>query len=302
TTAGPAGAVRVASVPEIRGGELVAVTQMATPLDLALAPVTRLALLFLPVGVGALALAAAGGLVVAGRALRPVRAAFDRQRAFVADASHELKTPLALVKLDGEVLRRDPDAADRGAILAHQGAEIDRMSALLSELLLLARLDASKVALAREPFDLAPVLTETADRFRHRAREAGVVLEVRADGELPALGDASHTRRILSALLDNALRFAPPGGCVAVTGSRRHGRIEAAVDDTGPGIDPADLPYLFDRFYRATARRATGTPTGGAGLGLAIARDTARLQGGDLVVANRAGCGARAILSLPEAG
>src|SRR5215208_1240821 len=101
--------------------------------------------------------------------MRPVRDAFDRQRVFIADASHELKTPLTLIRADAEVVIRDPTKPSALALMSHLLTETDRMNTLLSDLLLLARLDAGELAVAHEPFDLADTLTEAADRFAARA-------------------------------------------------------------------------------------------------------------------------------------
>nr|MDQ3361138.1 HAMP domain-containing histidine kinase [Actinomycetota bacterium] len=235
TAYGPEGAARVASVPVVRSGEADGVVQVGQPLRADLEAVDRLVFVLVPIGLGALALAGVGGLFMSRRAVRPVHEAFERQRAFVADASHELKTPLSLAKIDGEVLLRDPAAPDARDIMKHQLAEIDRTSAILSDLLVLARLDAGKLAVERKPFDLAAVLLETADRFRTRAADAGITLDVSVPDELPARGDARRTGQILAALIDNALRFTPEGGRVTATGRLLDGRAEAAVADTGPG-------------------------------------------------------------------
>ena len=300
TVHGSGGVARVASVPVVRSGEVDGVVQVGQSLGTELEAVDRLVLVLVPIGVGALFLAGVGGLWMSGRALRPVRDAFERQRAFVADASHELKTPLSLARIDGEVVLRDPTAPDAGEIMEHQLREIDRMGVLVSDLLLLARLDAGKLDVARKPFDLASVLEETTDRFRARASELDVDLRVRVPAELPARGDAERTSQVLAALLDNALRFTPEGGRVTVAGNRLDGRVEATVTDTGPGIDPEQLPRVFDRFYRAdagsTARARDG---GGTGLGLTIARDLSRAQGGGLDAYRSDGGGATLKLTLP---
>jgi signal transduction histidine kinase len=300
TAYGPEGAARVASVPVVRSGEADGVVQVGQPLRADLEAVDRLVFVLVPIGLGALALAGVGGLFMSRRAVRPVHEAFERQRAFVADASHELKTPLSLAKIDGEVLLRDPAAPDARDIMKHQLAEIDRTSAILSDLLVLARLDAGKLAVERKPFDLAAVLLETADRFRARAADAGITLDVSVPDELPARGDARRTGQILAALIDNALRFTPEGGRVTATGRLLDGRAEAAVADTGPGIPPERLAHVFDRFYRAEEARTRAPSGGGTGLGLAIARDLARAQGGDLSVGDAGGGGATLRLVIPN--
>ena len=177
------------------------------------------------------------------------------------------------------------------------------MAAILSDLLLVARLDAGKLGVADKPFDLSGVLQEAAERFGPRAAAKEIRLDVLAPDELPARGDAKRTGQILAALLDNAVRFTPPGGVIAVKGRSRDRWAEASVTDTGPGIPLEHLPRVFDRFYRADAARTRGEATGGTGLGLAIGRELARAQGGDLLAENAKGeeaGGANLRLSLPR--
>ena len=299
TENGPNGGVIVASVPMTDGSG--GVIQVGRSLRVERETVRRLVAILASIGLGALALAGIGGLFMSRRAMRPVRTAFEKQRAFVADASHELKTPLALAKIDGEVLRRNPGAQDADEILEHQLSEIDRMDALISDLLVLARLDVGKLAVNSESFDLTTVLIEATDRFQARAASENITLEALPDGKLPALGNAERAAQILTILLDNALHFTPEGGRVTVTTNRIEGRVEALVKDTGPGITPDHLPHVFDRFYKADAQREARTySSGGTGLGLAIARDLARAQGGDLNAENAEGGGAVLRLSFPK--
>ena len=310
TVPGPGGPVRVMTIP-IKGhgqrGDVVAIAQAAQSRRAVLDPVERLGSVLVLTGLGALVLAAAGGLFMSRRAMRPVQEAFGRQRTFIADASHELKTPLTLIRADAEVLSRglgDPEqAADNRELIEDLLGETDRMSAVLSDLLLLARLDADKISVSREPFDLAIVLTEASERFAARAVDEGKNLEVEHSGKLPARGDAERTDQILAALLDNALRFTPPEGTITVGGEATDKRIKATVTDTGPGIPPESLDRIFERFYRAdtySAARTRGPSGGGTGLGLAIARDLARAQGGELVAENVSGGGTRFALTLPS--
>jgi signal transduction histidine kinase len=176
------------------------------------------------------------------------------------------------------------------------------MDALLSDLLLLARLDAERLDVENKPFDLAVVAAETAGRFLKRASEEGVRLEVELPDELPVRGDPGRSAQILAALLDNAIRYTPKGGRVTVCGRRADGLAEASVKDTGAGISPEHLPRIFDRFYRTEeARTRKG---GGTGLGLSIARDLARAQGGELTAESaskdKVGTGAIFRLRLPS--
>ena len=300
TIRGPQGKVRVVSLPMRETGEIIGVLQYARSLDGVRQTIDRLLLVLIPLALGGLGAALLGGLYMAGRAMRPARESFERQRAFVADASHELKTPLTLIRADAEmVLFRDHLNDEDRKLLDHALAETDRMGAVLSDLLLVARLDAGKVDLAEKPFDLAALLSEEAERFGARAAGKGVRLEVLAPDELMARGDAKRTGQALAVLFDNAVRFTPPGGSIAVRGRSGDRWSEASVADTGPGISPDDLPRVFDRFYRAEAAR-TRSKGGGTGLGLAIARDLVRAQGGDLLAERPRDGGAVFRLRLPR--
>ena len=309
TVQGPGGPVRVMTIPIKKHGEfgsVVAIAQAAQSCQAVSDTVERLVFVLVLTGLGALVLAAAGGLFMSRRAMRPVAEAFGRQRTFIADASHELKTPLTLIRADAEVLSRGlgnpANAQDNRELVEDLLGETNRMNAVLSDLLLLARLDAEKVAVSREPFDLALVLAETSERFAARAVAEGKNLEVEHSGKLPARGDAERTGQILAALLDNALRLTPPEGTITVEGHIADKRIETTVTDTGPGISPESLDRIFERFYRAdihSAARTRGPSGGGTGLGLAIARDLARAQGGELIAENAQKGGARFTLILP---
>jgi signal transduction histidine kinase len=300
TIRGPQGKVRVVSRPMRDSGEVVGVIQYARSLEDVRQTIDRLLLVLMPLALGGLGAALLGGLYMAGRAMRPARESFERQRAFVADASHELKTPLTLIRADAEmVLFRDHLNHEDRKLLDHALGETDRMGAVLSDLLLVARLDAGKVDLAEKPFDLAALLSEVAERFGARAAAKRVRLEVLSPGELTARGDAKRTGQALAVLFDNAVRFTPSGGSIAISGRLGDRWAEASVADTGPGIVPEDLPRVFDRFYRAEAAR-TRNKSGGTGLGLSIARDLVRAQGGDLVAEHARGGGAVFRLRLPR--
>ena len=302
TVDGPEGEMlRVVSVP-MTGflGDEVAVVQATQSRRVVREAVGSLLLILVPVGLAGLLLSAMGGLYMSRRAMQPVRDSFQRQRTFIADASHELKTPLALVRINADVMKRNPTDPENKEVVEDQLAEIDRMDALLSDLLVLARLDAERLDVEKKPFDLAVVAAETAGRFLTRAAEEGVRLEVVVPNELSTRGDPDRTAQILAALLDNAMRYTPQGGSVTVCGRRTDGQVEASVKDTGPGIPLKHLPRIFDRFYRAEEARTRAG--GGTGLGLSIARDLARAQGGELTVESTPARGASFTLRLPTRG
>src|SRR5215203_4251633 len=179
TIHGPQGRVRVVSMPMREdSGKVVGVIQYARSLKGVQQTIGRLVLLHL--GLGGLGAALFGGLFMAGRAMRPARESFEKQRAFVADASHELKTPLTLIRADAEmVLYRGHLSQEDQKLVEHALAETDRMGAILSDLLLVARLDAGEADLATKPFDLVSVLSEEAERFGVRAAAKEIRLEVR---------------------------------------------------------------------------------------------------------------------------
>lgn len=299
TTQSSNGSVRVVSMPMYESGEVVGVIQYARSLQLVQETVNRFMILLIPLGLGGLGLAVGGGLYMAGRAVRPVQASVDRQRAFIADASHELRTPLTLIRTDTEVLQRRLTDPEDKELTDYVLAETDRMDALVSDLLLAARLDAKQLTVSQETFDLASAISAVADRFATQAASMGIRLEVRATGNLSVLGDRARTEQILGVLFENALTYTPQDGSVTVIGRLQNGFVEAVVKDTGPGISPEHLPHIFERFYRADPSRSRSNG-GGTGLGLSIARDLARVQKGSLEAENAKGGGAVFRLALPK--
>ena len=299
TVDGPDGKVRVMNrlLTNSSSGEIIAVVQAAESREEVTSTIRSLVLVLVPVGLGALLLAAVGGLFMSRRAMQPVRDAFDRQRTFIANASHELKTPLTLIRADAEVLQRGTTDPQQQELADDLLSETDRMSGVLSDLLLLTRLDAGKLSVSRETFDLSQTIIQTTERFRARAEAEEISIETELPGKLLVRGDEERSGQVLAALLDNAVRFTPRRGHITVSGSRDDGRTEATVTDTGPGIAPEHLPRLFDRFYRAEASRTRSD--GGTGLGLTIARDLSRVQGGELVAGNDKDGGATFKLRLP---
>ncbi len=247
-------------------------------------------------GVAALLLAVAAGWVYAGRALVPIRVAIERreaslrrQREFAANASHELRTPLTVIRTSVTDLRRNQDqpVAQVGAALEDIDAETIHLTALVDDLLLLARTDAGTIELDRAPVDLADVAVEAAGALTAVASERGVTVVV---DPLPTEveGDALRLRQLVTILVDNAVAHTTAGGNVAVHVAPEAGSAVLTVDDDGPGIREEDLPRVFDRFWRAD-----NAPLGGTGLGLAIAAWIVERHGGRIEAANRPTGGAR---------
>lgn len=247
-------------------------------------------------GLVVLGAATAFGFLYAGRALVPIQDSLRRQREFAADASHELRTPLAVVRGSVEHLRRNPDRPVRevGAALDDIDSEVGHLTALVDDLLLLARSDSGAVELRREPVDLAETVGEALSALRGLADGRGARLRLDA-APVTVRGDPDRLRQLVTILVDNAIRHSPAGGTVRV--SVRHGTpAVVAVEDDGPGIRAEDFPRVFERFWRAA-----DAPAGGTGLGLSIARWIAEHHGGSISVANRRTGGARFEVRLPSA-
>jgi len=253
---------------------------------------------------GLLAVVVAGGFgaLYARRALAPIRAslanqrlALRRQREFAADASHELRTPLTVIRSSVEYLgrhRSEPVAAV-GEALEDITAEVNQLSTLVDDLLLLARSDSGAIELDRLPLDLGDVAGEAASTLAQPAADRNVRIVVDPE-PAPVTGDPVRLRQLVAILVDNAIRHSPSGGEVRVA-VRGDGRTtDLSVEDQGPGIRPEDLPRVFDRFWRAP-----GAPADGTGLGLAIAQWIVERHGGQIAVVNRVGGGARFDVRLP---
>ena len=256
-------------------------------------------------GVVALLVASGFGAFYARRALVPIRqslvtqrTALRRQREFAADASHELRTPLTVIRASAEHLLRNRDrrVGEVGDAVTDIDAEVEHLTSLVDDLLLLARSDSGAVALAREPVDLGDVAASAASSLAKPATDRGVRVVVDPE-PAPVSGDPARLRQLVMILVDNAIRHTPSGGEVRVAVRTSGGAAFLAVDDDGPGVRPEDMPRIFDRFWRAP-----GAPTGGTGLGLAIARWIVERHGGQIQVANRPGGGATFTARLPEAG
>jgi two-component system sensor histidine kinase BaeS len=223
------------------------------------------------------------------------------RRAFVADASHELRTPVANLVVAVEALQA---ALDRDAHLARTLAadvekETHRLRELVEHLLDLSQVEAGSLNLAIEPLPVLSVIERSLAPFQARAEAARLRLDVRVPPGISAIrADAVRAVRVLANLLDNAVKFTPPGGRIVVTAAERRETVEVSVGDTGPGIPPGEESQIFGRFYRVDKARARGR--GGAGLGLAIARRLAEAQGGSISVRNREEGGALFTVAFPK--
>jgi signal transduction histidine kinase len=229
-----------------------------------------------------------------------IAASVASARRFAADASHELQTPLAAMRAIVEMcLRADRDAASYRAMAEDLLTEIERLSALVRDLRLLALAEAGHLLTDLEPVDLATLAEECCEIARAVAEDQQIALLVEVDARPLVQGSALHLRRVLLNLTDNAIRYSPPGGWVRVHLTTADGRARLSVEDRGCGIAPADLPRIFEPFYRADPARARAT--GGSGLGLAIADQVVRAHGGRIEVTSTLGVGSTFTVDLPLA-
>ncbi|MGN6755568.1 MAG: ATP-binding protein [Thermomicrobiales bacterium] len=223
------------------------------------------------------------------------------RRDFVANISHELRTPLASIKALVETLEDGAieDESVARTFLHQVDEEVDHLTELVRELLELSRIESGEVALEREPIPVTDLIDPVVRRLSAQAERAGVALTVAPlDGLPPVLADPGRTGHVLLNLLHNAIKFTPPGGAIAVTATRQGGYLAITVRDSGSGIEPAHLPRIFERFYKADKARSSG----GAGLGLAIAKHLVNAHGGALTARNNDdGPGASFTFTLPLA-
>jgi signal transduction histidine kinase len=288
------GQVRVLTVPLAQGGAV----QVGRSLNARGHELYEIELALALIAIVGLGLATAGGFLLSGRALRPVREGFVRQRAFVADASHELRAPLTLIRATAETLGRG--AARRGdddaPLYADLVDEADRLGRLVSDLLLLAQLDEARLRVKWSIVDLGQVIEQSTQRITPLLGGRTLSVERAPEHPLFVHGDAERLGQILFILLDNAVKHTPEDTTIRLTAWRSHGRVVVTVTDNGPGL-PADvLAHAFDRFYRGDSAHGR---EGGAGLGLAIARGLAEALGGALGLSRPAAGGLRATLRLP---
>jgi signal transduction histidine kinase len=222
----------------------------------------------------------------------------DRQRNFVADAGHELRTPLAVLQTELELAARPcRTPAELEEAVAHAGGEAQRLSRLADALLFLARGDVAQAQIHRQTTSVVALVEQAVDGCRARASAQGVEFDVDVDATLEAPLDADLVRRALDNLLDNALRYAPERSTIAVSARRTPAEgVAITVADQGPGFQDEFLPHAFERFRRADDARSRDR--GGAGLGLSIVQSVAEAHGGTATAANGPEGGAVMTLTL----
>jgi two-component system OmpR family sensor kinase len=329
--------LRVGVHPVIVNGELIAIVETAAPLGPVTAATDRLQMLLWVQGAIAALVATGAGYFIARQGVRRLDSvsrlaadieandltrrlhlrrgplevrrladtfdamldrlehAFTLQRSFALDVAHELRTPLTALRGNLDVLLLDPslDPELRGE-LERLSAETARLTRLTSNLLALAQSEVGRKA-ERRPVDLDLICLEVYQQAR--GLHAGVRLRLGHEDQVTVTGDQDLLKQLILNLVENAMKFTPRGGVVTLSIYADEGSARVVVQDTGPGIRPEDLPHIFERFYRAPA--GGGRVTGGAGIGLAVARWIATAHGGDIEVESELGAGSTFTVRLP---
>ncbi len=256
----------------------------------------RLLIILAVCGILLTAVASSFSWMLTGRSLRSTTLAWERQQTFVANASHELRTPLTIIRVSAQVVQQNlaPDDPQR-LLMDDVLSETDHMAKLVDDLLLLSRLDASQLKLDLHAIELSDLLPRIQRQFAVLAHECGVIVQIdRTEGVIRA--DPTRLWQVLLILVDNAIHHTPANGQITLSSQVSGETIQISVTDTGSGIAAADLPHVFERFYKAHNRLADKHS---AGLGLAIAKPLIELHGGKITIDSTLGAGTRVTASLP---
>jgi signal transduction histidine kinase len=247
----------------------------------------------------ALVLVAAGGFLLVRKSTAPIERSIVFMRRFMADAAHELRTPITVLRTRAEVALQQPrEAANYVSALRGVETEARRLGGIVDSLLVLARADAGELPLDRRRLFLDDLAIDAAGAARVVAKQKDVAVTVQEFEEAPVEGDPTLIRQLLMILLDNAVKFTDAGGEVRVRVSTLHNASTFVVEDTGIGISSGDLPRVFHRFFRGETARARSN---GAGLGLSIAGWIAREHGAEISLTSEPGKGTKAVVTFPPA-
>jgi signal transduction histidine kinase len=224
--------------------------------------------------------------------------AFRTQRQFVADASHEIRTPITIIRSELEFAERNAGKPEAEKSIHIALEELERLSRLTDGLLLLTRLDSPGFVLKTQPVRLDELLIECVQNLKNAAQQNSVTLELHIDEAVEVPADRDRLKSVILNLLDNALHYSPENGFIHLSlPIPSNDAIQIIVEDSGPGITPTDLPHIFKRFYRADTERAREN---GSGLGLAIAEQVILLHNGRITVESKLGAGSKFIVELPQ--
>jgi OmpR-family two-component system manganese-sensing sensor histidine kinase len=289
------------TLPVYRDGRMLGYLQVAASLDPVILPLQQLRL-FLGIGLPiALATIAFAGWLLGGQAMQPIRLAYQRLQQFTADASHELRAPLAAIISNAQLGLMEPTSpAEQADCLKTISEAGESMSTLVGHLLFLARHQGQLSPEAFQPTDVAALLGSIATDYTPRMADQDLHFEVTLpEGTALVQGEPGLLRQAIANLLDNACRYTPAGGRIQLIGQSQSRWICIRVEDSGTGIPPEDLPHIFERFYRVDQERSR--QAGGFGLGLAIVHQIVELHGGQIQVTSQMQQGSQFQIRLPLA-
>lgn len=243
------------------------------------------------------------GFLLSGRVLRPIKDAMDSQQTFIADASHELRTPVAVVRTNAELLQRhiasgagETPARDASAV-EDILSESDRLAKMVDQMLTLAQAGVGAMALSRSAVLLDELVEQVGRSMKTLAEARSISLDTNTNGSVEVNGDPARLHELIVILTDNAIKYTDAGGSVGLGVNRVHKRATLEVTDTGRGIPAESLSHIFDRFYRVD--KARSRDSGGTGLGLAIARQIVDAHGGTIRMESEVGKGTKVTIELP---
>lgn len=233
--------------------------------------------------------------------LEPIEAAHEQQKRFTADVTHELRTPLTAIRMESEValLNAKNTAPLLRATITSNLEEVDKLEALINNLLRLANLEANEAQEQFTPINTKDVVQAAVEQVHKIADAKGIKLTTKL-ASATVLGDRDTLSQLLVILLDNAVKYSPAGSTITATSKRVGDQVVLTVSDQGSGIDAETLPHIFDRFYRADSSRNKEQTTG-FGLGLSIAKTITDLHNGTIELSNQSGVGTTATVTLPKA-
>ena len=253
---------------------------------------------FVVIAFAALFLVAAGGFFLVRKSTAPIERSIKFMRRFMADAAHELRTPITILRTRAEIALQQPrEAANYVSALRGVEAEARRLGGIVDSLLVLARADAGEQQIDTARIFLDDIAVDAAGAAQIVARQKNVQVTVDQFEEAPVEGDPTLIRQLIMIVLDNAVKFTDAGGQVHVRVSMHEGAPTFAVEDTGIGIKQEELPRVFQRFFRGETARSR---TDGAGLGLSIASWIAREHGADISLSSEPGKGTKVVVTFPR--
>ncbi|MGM7723975.1 sensor histidine kinase [Metabacillus sp. Hm71] len=237
--------------------------------------------------------------IMARRAMVPIEQAFRRQQEFVADASHELRTPLSVMLSSLDILEMEKQEQNEmaGKMVDNLKDEVKRMTGLVGDLLTLARSDSDDQKITFEDFNLYSVAERTVASFKAHALAKNIKLELNSHEMIKINGNKERLTQLLYILLDNAIKYSQDPGSVSLSIKKEANTVLIAVKDTGIGMDPKELPHIFERFYRVDKARTR--QQGGHGLGLSIAKWIVELHNGRITVESKLGEGSTFLVKIP---